>query len=110
VLTIAAVVAAVMIGNPYRTSLGEAHLAGIRGLFADLRRRADSIQPGGGTAELAWLAAVFGLGAVPASAFPFVREFRAKREVSSGSGCGTSGCGSGGCGGGGGGGCGGCGT
>jgi uncharacterized protein (TIGR04222 family) len=107
IMTFLAVVAVVNVGNPFRTSLGDTYLRRMRDLFSHLPGRVASIKPGGASAELLWLAALFGVGAVPATAFPFISEFRLKKEVSSGSGCGSS-CSSG-CGGGGGG-CGGCGS
>jgi len=109
VMMIAAVIVAVMISYPYRTSLGSAYLASLRSLFSDLRARAGSIRPGGGSRDLLWLTALFGIDALPAAAFPFAQLFQRK---SASSGCGSGGCGSGGgsgCGGGGGG-CGGCGS
>ena len=97
-----------------RTVLGERVLGDLTMLFDALRERADELRPNTAPGELALLMAVFGVGAVPIGAFPFVRAFRpATTNTSS---CGTSGCGSSSgssCGGGGsscgGGGCGGCG-
>jgi uncharacterized protein (TIGR04222 family) len=118
ILTVIAVIVAIKVGNPYRTSLGDAYLASVRGMFTDLKGRAQSLHPGGGTKELLWLVALFGMAAVPAAVFPFIREFPVP-QTSSGysssnscsSSCGSSGGGSSGCGGGGcGGGCGGCGS
>jgi uncharacterized protein (TIGR04222 family) len=102
------------IRGPYRTAMGDSHLASIRSMFAGLHERASAIRPGSGSRELLWLTALFGVAAVPPSAFPFVPELWPKRarNSGSGSGCGSScggGCGGGGCGGGGGG-CGGCGS
>jgi uncharacterized protein (TIGR04222 family) len=106
VLVVFAVVIAFKVGNPYRTSRGSAYLRSVRNLFTDLKGRAASVRPGGETKELLWLTALFGMSALPASAFPFIREF--PTPSSSSSSC--SSCGGGGCGGGdGGGGCGGCG-
>lgn len=95
-----------------RTARGEALLADLRTLFASLREAA--IRPGGATQELALLAAVFGLAAIPMPLFPYVRTLYPKAASASGSNsscgascgasCGSS-CGGGGCGGG----CGGCG-
>ena len=100
-MMIIAVIAAWKIGNPYRTAIGDSYLASIRSMFSNLRGRASSILPGSGSRELLWLTSLFGVAALPSSAFPFV----------SGSSCGSScGGGGGGCGGGGGGGCGGCGS
>ena len=99
-----------------RTVLGERVLDDLTTLFDALRERADELRPYTATSELALLMAVFGVGAVPTGAFPFVRAFRpATTNTSS---CGTYGCGSSSgssCGGGGsscggGGGCGGCGS
>jgi uncharacterized protein (TIGR04222 family) len=101
--------------GPYRTALGDSHLASIRNMFTGLRERASSIRPGDGSRELLWLTALFGIAALPTSAFPFVPELwpksTAAAAATSNSGCGSS-CGGGGsgCGGGGGGGCGGCGS
>jgi uncharacterized protein (TIGR04222 family) len=106
VLTPVAAIVAVKIGNPYRTRRGDAYLASVRALFTDLKGRAKSLHRGGGTKELLWLAALFGMSAVPAVAFPFITEFPIP-QTGSGSSCSScsSGCGSG-CGGG----CGGCGS
>jgi len=98
-----------------RTVLGERVLGDLTMLFDALRERADELRPNIATGELALLMAVFGAGAVPIGAFPFVRAFRpATTNTSS---CGSTGCGSSSgssCGGGGsscgGGGCGGCGS
>jgi uncharacterized protein (TIGR04222 family) len=107
VLMIVAAIAAVNISNPYRTSLGSAYLGSLRSLFSNLRARAATIQPGGGSRDLLWLAALYGASVLPASAFPFVQEVWPRRGSSDGgSSCGSGG--SSGCGGGGGG-CGGCG-
>jgi uncharacterized protein (TIGR04222 family) len=116
-LLIAMMVAALAIvwklRNPYRSAAGDANLASIRSVFSDLRKRASSIRPGSGSRELLWLTALFGVAALPATAFPAVKYFRSKPASYASSGCGSS-CGSGassGCGGGGGGGgCGGCGS
>ena len=99
-----------------RTVLGERVLGDLTMLFDALRERADQLRPNIATGELALLMAVFGVGAVPIGAFPFVRAFRPATTTntsSCGSGCGSS-SGSSSCGGGGsscgGGGCGGCGS
>jgi uncharacterized protein (TIGR04222 family) len=106
VLVVFAVVIAFIVGNPYRTSRGTAYLRSVCNLFTDLKGRAASVRPGGETKELLWLTALFGMSALPASAFPFIKEFPTRSSSSSS----CSSCGGGGCGGGdGGGGCGGCG-
>ena len=58
---------------PRRTARGDALLADLRTLFAGLRSRAASLASGGGTAEAALLAAVFGLGALPQASFGALR-------------------------------------
>jgi uncharacterized protein (TIGR04222 family) len=106
------------IHSPRRTRAGDAQLADLRTLMRGLRERAALLVPGGATAELVLLAAVFGLTAVPAARFPFATTLFPKAtrgdsgSSSSGSACGAScgsSCGSS-CGGGCGGGCGGCGS
>jgi uncharacterized protein (TIGR04222 family) len=114
IATAAAAFLAFKVANPFRTAQGDEFLNGLTTLFGSLRGRAESLRPGGATSELAWLAAVFGLSAVPAAVFPQVRMLQAVGAPSlwvdggSGSSCGSS-CG-GGCGSGCGGGCGGCGS
>jgi uncharacterized protein (TIGR04222 family) len=101
------------------TALGRDTLDGLRALFRRLQRRAGELRAGGATSEPVLLAAVFGLEALPAHAFPSVTRVKPKRRdrrdndssdggSSSCSSCRSGGDGSGGgCGGGGGGGCGG---
>ncbi len=111
-----------------RTVLGDRVLQDFETLFSRLRDRADEIPPGGATNELALLAAVFGLNALPAAAFLQAQALfpmaasRPQGLSTWGSSCGSacghlSSCGSSGgsscgssCGGGCGGGCGGCGS
>ena len=116
ILTVLAVVLARRIANPFRTRLGDQLFANLGSLYGSLKDRAESIQPGGATNELAWLGAVFGLAAIPLTLFPhrdLLRSARAAAGGQSGDGSFWSSCASscgGGCGGGGcGGGCGGCG-
>lgn len=96
---------------PRRTAQGDGFLDSVRRLFAGLKQRKASIQPGGATADLALLAAVFGVTEVPKAVFPYGSLLYPRSDASSSS---TSGCGSssscGGGGGCGGGGCGGCGS
>lgn len=121
-LVVLAVIAAVAVAanrGGRVTARGDRVLADLRGLFADLERRAPSIQAGGATSELALLAAVFGLAAVPTALVPQVPELIDPRAGAgsggttfSSSGSCSSACGSSSgssCGGGCGGGCGGCG-
>lgn len=56
--------------NPRLTALGERVLADMRELFSGLRDRAQTIVPGGGTAELSLLVGVFGIGPLPFAIFP----------------------------------------
>jgi len=104
------------ISNPFRTDRGEKFLEDVKSLFGTLRLRADSLRPGGATADLVWLASAYGLTAVSPVFFPQVDALRRKSRWEDGSGGWGSSCsscgGGGGCGGGGcgGGGCGGCGS
>ena len=107
-LAIILVVIAVRMSRPFRTARGNALLADLRTLFRRLKGRAGSIRPGGATSEAVLLAAVFGLGALPAGGFAFAKRLYPKAAGDSGGSCGSS-CGSSCGGGGGGGGCGGCG-
>ncbi|HYC89049.1 MAG TPA: TIGR04222 domain-containing membrane protein [Thermoanaerobaculia bacterium] len=91
-----------------RTARGDAFLEELKNLFRSLKLRAGQLRPGGATSEVAMLAAVWGVGALPAEGFGWRDHLFKKSAANSGSSCGSS-CGSG-CGGGcGGGGCGGCG-
>ncbi|MEK6814654.1 MAG: TIGR04222 domain-containing membrane protein [Nitrospirota bacterium] len=110
-LMIASVIAVCVVGNATRTVRGDALLNQLKTRFRWLENRAASIFPGGETNELAILAAVYGLGAVPSILFPYVGKLQPKKRTSDGGGCGSScsscsSCGGGGCGGG----CGGCGS
>lgn len=94
-------------GLPRLTTRGRAVVRDLQSLMGGLKDR--SFMFNAHAAELPLLAAVFGLGAVPASAFPY-REKLFPQATSGSSGCGSScgsSCGGGGCGGGGCGGCGG---
>jgi uncharacterized protein (TIGR04222 family) len=117
VLTIVSAFATLVRPAPARTALGDSALDTLRSAFSGLKDRASKIQPGGATAELSLLLAVFGLGALAGphkstaeTLFPTAMK-QAAAGADSGSGCGSSSCGSSSCGGGGcgGGGCGGCG-
>ena len=57
-----------------RTQRGDLFLADLRTFFAGLQDRAGRIRAGGASAEMALLAAVFGISALPASRFPFARQ------------------------------------
>jgi uncharacterized protein (TIGR04222 family) len=95
------------------TGLGKRLIADQQALFRRLKQRAKDIAPGGQTNELAILAGVFGMLAVPAAAFPFMDQLMPRRPdqgssdsggsdssstSSDGDGCGGGGGGCGGCG------------
>lgn len=116
-LVVFAVVSAIVlykVATPRRTRHGDNLLADIQRLFVGLKTRANILQRGGATAELALLAAVFGMAAVPPTLFTYgsflFPEPRPTSSSLSSSGCGSSssscggsscssGCGGGGCGG-----------
>ena len=118
------VVLTLVVTRGRRTARGDRLLNDLTSLFGALHQRASDLRPYTSTSELAMLMAVFGMTAVPVTAFPFVRSFRpvvttattATSSCGSSYSCGSSSsgggssCGGGGssCGGGGGG-CGGCG-
>jgi uncharacterized protein (TIGR04222 family) len=106
ILMVMAVVWALWIHSPYRTSLGDKYLAGVRSLFANLQQRAPRLRPGSGSSEVIWLSALFGAAMLPSTAFPIAEQFKPAHGCGGVGGCGSSS--SSGCGGGGGG-CGGCG-
>lgn len=93
------------IAFPARTRRGHAVIEDLKKLFSRLHHPG-LLQPGKSSAEVMWMAAVYGVGAL---AFSHVKELYPKAQWSgSSSGCGSScgsSCGGGGCGGG----CGGCG-
>lgn len=112
ILSAIALLLVLAVGGPRRTAQGDDFLNSVRRLFAGLRQRKASLQRGGATADLALLAAVFGVTEVPASVFPSGSLFvRTESSSASSGGCGSSSSsscgGGGGCGGGGCGGCGG---
>ena len=130
-LTIAFTVGAFVLGFSRRTQRGKRFLKDMRALFEPLRQRSENFTQRVSTSEVLLLAAVFGVGALPNSIYPYAHQLFAKAVKaggdggwgsscgsscgssgssgdSSGSSCGSSGssCGGGGCGGG----CGGCGS
>jgi uncharacterized protein (TIGR04222 family) len=120
VMMIVTMIVAAVFSFPRLTSLGKVTLADVTNLYAGLRTQVSSMSPGSATAELAMIAAVFGIGALAATPFAYAEDiFRRNRSDSTGSSCGSSdsssSCGSSGgssdggssCGGGGCGGCGG---
>jgi uncharacterized protein (TIGR04222 family) len=92
--------------TPVRTLRGQAVLEDLKKLFSRLHQP-DALQPGKSSAEVMWMAAVYGVGALALShvekLYPKGRS-RSSCSSSCGASCGSS-CGGGGCGGG----CGGCG-
>jgi uncharacterized protein (TIGR04222 family) len=93
-----------------RTGAGDEVLRRARQRFKPLKDRSESIRPGGLTNDASFLAALFGLSALPSAYFPYLATLFPQAVTTSGDsyagGCGggsSSGCG------GGGGGCGGCG-
>jgi uncharacterized protein (TIGR04222 family) len=92
----------------HATPAGRRALSSLQTLGVRLKDQIGRLRGGGATNEALLLAAVFGIYALPATAFSFVENLfpKPKRDSSSSS-CGSSDGGSGGCGGGGG--CGGCG-
>jgi uncharacterized protein (TIGR04222 family) len=119
VLAIIASIAMLARKTPSRTRKGDAALDELRSNFAQLKERAVEIELGGGSRDLALLAAIFGVTALAGEALAQAQVLfpaAIKNQGAAGSSCGASSCGasscSGGssCGGGGcGGGCGGCG-
>ena len=108
VLSIAFLVAAYRIGHPRLTVRGHRVLRDLRELFTRLKARAGTLAPGGGNRDVAMLSAVFGVTALPAERFPYVRQLYPRAAQSTTSCCGSSWGSSCGGGDGGGGGCGGC--
>ena len=108
ILSIAFAWAAYKITHPRQSGRGKALIADLKSLFGALKERAGSFHPGSNPSELALLAAVFGVDAIPIDVFPHRKTLYPQVSASSGS-CGSSrgsSCGGGGCGGG----CGGCGS
>jgi uncharacterized protein (TIGR04222 family) len=93
-----------------RTRQGDQALANLKLLLAGRQARSKLIKAGEANDDALLLAAVYGLSALPAENFPYLKKLFPKgSSSSSSSSCGSS-CGSGGGGGGCGGGCGGCGS
>lgn len=112
-LMLAVLVLLFFVAHSWRTSHGDSFLRSVQRLFSGLRARADSISPGGATADLALLAAAFGVASLPIHVAPFKNQFYPAAAAGSSSSCGSSSssCSGSSCGGGcGGGGCGGCGS
>jgi uncharacterized protein (TIGR04222 family) len=104
VLAVMSLFALYKVAMPKYTLRGRAVLDDLEKLFSRLHQPG-AIKAGQSSAEVMWMAAVFGIGAL---AFSHVEKMYPKAHAQSGSGCGSScgsSCGGGGCGGG----CGGCG-
>jgi uncharacterized membrane protein YgcG len=119
---VAIAVASQVVRRP-RTALGDAVCKRIGELLARLRQKGHTISPHASGGELTYLAAAFGLGALPLTMAGLLEPLELRRRKAnrgwsscgscgstSASSCGSSSCGGSSCGGGGcGGGCGGCG-
>jgi uncharacterized protein (TIGR04222 family) len=92
VMMIVAIGAAAAFSFPRLTARGKATLEDITNLYSGLRTQINSFSPGGGSAELAMFAAVFGVTALAATHFAYAEDlFRRKsRETSAFSSWGTS--------------------
>jgi len=111
ILTLVFTVWAIATWYRKRTGAGDEVLRRARLRFRQLKERPENIRPGGENNDAVYLAAVFGLAALPSLYFPYASKLfpqaaSGSADGSSG-GCGGGGCGGGGCGGGGCGGCGG---
>jgi uncharacterized protein (TIGR04222 family) len=107
VLALIGGIALVIAWRRRRTGLGDAALERLKVLFANLKRRATSLVPGGQSNDAVLTAALFGMAALPADSFPYLERLFPKPKSSGDGGGGDSGSSDsgGGCGGG----CGGCG-
>lgn len=72
------------------TRQGRRMMAGLQALMRRLRDRADRLAPGGATNEAALLAAVFGIHALPVTAFAFAEKVYPKPRAAQGGGGRTS--------------------
>jgi uncharacterized protein (TIGR04222 family) len=111
VLTVIFVVWARSARFKIRTGAGDELLRRAEIRFRPVRERAESLQPGGTNNDAVYLAAIFGLAALPSDCFPYIPTLFPQPVAAPDSGgySGSSGCSSCGGGGGCGGGCGGCG-
>ncbi len=74
-------VALYFLANPFRTTAGDMMLADLRELFEPLQQRTAPITGSRGDSDLALLAAVFGLTALPAGHVGLTERLFAKREA-----------------------------
>jgi uncharacterized protein (TIGR04222 family) len=108
-LTVVALILAIVIFRRRRTRAGDRALADQRTLFAPLKGRVKHLAAAGATNEAVLIAAAFGLGALPGAAYPFADTVH-RQSQNGAAGCGGGSAGSGGgSGGGSSAGCGGCG-
>jgi uncharacterized protein (TIGR04222 family) len=107
VLALIVLVAGIAMTRRRRTAAGNRALADQQTLFAQLRGRVKTLEAGGATNEAVYIAAAFGLAALPGVAYPFADSMQRESQAG-GAGCGAA-SGGGGGGGDGGAGCGGCG-
>jgi uncharacterized protein (TIGR04222 family) len=107
ILAIVACVIALVLCNRGITAAGKEMLSNLKALTRRLMLRADTLRPGGATNEALLLASVYGLWALPSTAFPMVALLfpRLSGDGGGDGGGSSSDGGGGGCGGG----CGGCG-
>ncbi len=107
ILAIVGGIALVVVWRRRRTALGDAALDRLNVLFANLKRRANDLVPGGQSNDAVLTAALFGFAALPVGSFPYLERVFPKQKSTgdSSSGGDSSSDGGGGCGGG----CGGCG-
>jgi uncharacterized protein (TIGR04222 family) len=110
VLAIAALPVLIWSSNVRTTALGQQTCRSLRDLFQGLHGRRTGLHLSQTTSELTFLAAVFGMAALPYEVSTLIKPLRLQPQSGGSGGCGGgSSCGGGGCGGGGcGGGCGGC--
>ncbi len=73
VMMIIAMAVAALTSFPRLTARGKATLADATNLYAGLRTQVSSMTPGSGTAELAMVAAVFGIAALAATPFAYAQ-------------------------------------
>jgi uncharacterized protein (TIGR04222 family) len=107
-LTVVALIVAIVIFRRRRTSAGDRALADQRTLFAQLKGRVKQLAAGGSTNEAVLIAAAFGLAALPGAAYPFADTVH-RQSQNAAAGCGGGSAGGSGSGGGSSAGCGGCG-
>src|SRR5262249_24534970 len=74
ILTVVGAVVAFKLAGPRRTTRGDAMLDDLRLLFAQLVSGGARVTRGGTTADVALLAAVFGIGALPVKDFDYAHK------------------------------------